>query len=82
MRAYRPVAVLTLAVSLSGWHGAAVAAPRQSAPAAIDIQRLGPQVGERMPDFHLPDQTGAMRTVRSVMGPKGAMLVFFRSADW
>ena len=48
----------------------------------IDVSKLGPQVGERVPDFNLPDQTGRMRTLQSIMGPKGAMLVFFRSADW
>jgi hypothetical protein len=48
----------------------------------IDVSKLGPQVGERVPDFSLPDQTGRMRTLQSITGPKGAMLVFFRSADW
>ncbi len=48
----------------------------------IDISKLGPQVGERVPDFRLKDQVGKTRTLDSVMGPKGAMLVFFRSADW
>ena len=28
------------------------------------------------------DQNGKSRNLRSIMGPKGAMLVFFRSADW
>jgi peroxiredoxin len=48
----------------------------------IDVSRLGPQVGERVPDFALPDQTGTTRTLQSVMGPRGVMLVFIRSADW
>lgn len=51
-------------------------------PAKIDVSKLGPQVGERVPDFSLKDQTGKTRTLQSIMGPKGAMLVFFRSADW
>jgi hypothetical protein len=42
----------------------------------------GPAVGDRVPDFAAPDQTGSTRTLQSIMGPKGAMLVFFRSADW
>ena len=49
---------------------------------AIDIHTLGPQVGARVPDFSLPDQAGQTRTLRSTFGPKGAVLVFFRSADW
>jgi hypothetical protein len=48
----------------------------------IDVSKLGPQVGERVPDFSLKDQHGKVWTRQSIMGPKGAMLVFFRSADW
>ena len=48
----------------------------------IDLSTLGPQVGERVPDFTLLDQTGQSRTLQSVMGATGAMLVFVRSADW
>lgn len=47
-----------------------------------DPQTLGPKVGERVLEFSLPDQHGATRTLKSVMGPNGAVLVFFRSADW
>jgi peroxiredoxin len=39
-------------------------------------------VGERVPDFSLPDHTGRVRNLESIMGPRGAMLVFLRSADW
>jgi hypothetical protein len=52
------------------------------APTKIDVGKLGPQVGERVPDFTLPDQSGKTWTLQSIMGPKGAMLVFYRSADW
>jgi peroxiredoxin len=48
----------------------------------VDISKRGPQVGERVPDFKLPDQTGNEQTLRSIMGRRGAMLVFVRSADW
>ena len=48
----------------------------------IEVSKLGPQVGERVPDFSLPDQNGKVWTRLSMMGPKGAMLVFVRSADW
>lgn len=48
----------------------------------IDVSSLGPQVGEKVPDFALPDQHGRARTLDSVMGERGAMLVFHRSADW
>jgi hypothetical protein len=48
----------------------------------VDVSRLGPQVGQRVPDFALTDQAGRTQTLQSIMGPRGAMLVFFRSADW
>jgi hypothetical protein len=60
---------------------AAQAAP--GAPAvSIDVSRLGPQVGDQVPEFSLRDQRGEVQTRDSIMGPNGAMLVFFRSADW
>ena len=63
-----------------------VAAAQQSADEAqrtrIDVSALGPQVGDRVPDFSLQDQDGQTRNLQSIMGPKGAMLVFVRSADW
>jgi hypothetical protein len=61
------------------------AQPGQPAPPArtrIDVSKLGPQVGDRVPDFALTDQSGQTQTLHSIAGPKGAMLVFIRSADW
>lgn len=49
---------------------------------APDVTKLGPQAGERVPEFALPDQHGRPRTLASLMGPKGLVLVFNRSADW
>ena len=48
----------------------------------IDPQTLGPKVGERVPEFSLPDQHGVTRSLSSTLGRKGVVLVFFRSADW
>lgn len=48
----------------------------------IDVSQLGPQPGEVVPDFRLPDAQGKTWTRDSIMGPKGAMLVFSRSVDW
>jgi len=44
--------------------------------------KYGPAPGQRAADFSLPAQDGRTQTLRSVMGPKGLMLVFYRSADW
>ncbi len=77
-------AVALLAVSCLVVGPAAGAARQQSSTPAmpLDVQKLGPQVGTRVPDFSLPDQHGQTRTLTSLMGPKGLMLVFYRSADW
>ena len=48
----------------------------------IEVDSLGPQVGERVPEFSLPDQNGRIRTRDSIRGPNGAILLFHRSADW
>ncbi len=44
--------------------------------------KTGPEIGASIPAFHAPDQTGRVRSLNSFMGPKGTLLVFFRSADW
>jgi peroxiredoxin len=49
---------------------------------AIDVASLGPQIGERVPEFALPDQAGRIQTLDSIRGPNGTMLLFHRSADW
>src|SRR5919108_4243123 len=54
----------------------------QTTRTRIDVSKLGPQVGQQVPDFSLPDQTGRTRNLQSIMGRRGAMLVFLRSADW
>lgn len=59
-----------------------VAQPPPAAGPAPDVRRLGPQVGDKLPAFSLQDQTGRPRTLESLMGPKGLMLTFSRSASW
>ena len=54
----------------------------QTAVAAPNVDALGPKVGDTLPAFTLQDQQGRTRPLSSLMGPKGAVLVFFRSADW
>jgi len=54
----------------------------QQAPAMIDTSKIGPRVGATVPPVAGVDQFGKPHTLNSIYGPKGAMLVFFRSADW
>ena len=42
----------------------------------------GPAIGETVPEFSLPDQDGTVRSLRRLLGEKGAILNFYRSADW
>jgi cytochrome c oxidase assembly factor CtaG len=60
--------------------GATVVLAQPQPPVALDA--LGPQPGTVVPAFSAVDQTGATRTLASIMGRRGAMLVFSRSADW
>jgi peroxiredoxin len=44
---------------------------------------LGPPVNTKAPDIGSPrDQAGTPRALASLMGEKGLVLFFFRSADW
>ena len=43
----------------------------QESRAPINVSALGPQVGEQVPDFSLPDQHGAVQTLDFDHGPKG-----------
>ncbi len=82
------VAVVIAALALVGGRSPAPASGQTRSPESrdeslrVDLSTLGPQVGEQVPDFTLPDQAGQTWNLESLMGPNGAMLVFFRSADW
>lgn len=42
----------------------------------------GPAIGSVVPGFALPDQSGGARTLASLTKENGAIVVFYRSADW
>ena len=50
--------------------------------ATNDGYTTGPEPGERVPEFALPDQRGTTRRLKDLTGPEGLFLVFHRSADW
>jgi hypothetical protein len=76
---YPRLTVLTLVLA-GALVGVAPVAGQQ--PARLDVSTIGPQVGTVAPAFAGTDQNGATRSLKSAAGPKGTMLVFFRSADW
>lgn len=69
---------ILLALSLVFAASFSLAAERES----IVVANLGPQIGEQVPNFQLPDQFGQMQNLDSIKGPNGTMLLFHRSADW
>ena len=43
---------------------------------------IGLEVGQKAPEFSARDQFGGEQTLETLKGPKGTILLFFRSADW
>ena len=85
----RVLSVLALSMAVAMASTASTVSPGGAAgqtaaaqPPMPDVQTLGPQVGTKVPDFSLTDQRGRTQTLTSIMGSRGAVLVFFRSADW
>jgi hypothetical protein len=56
--------------------------PQTPPPPPLDPGRPGPELGQPLPAFSLPDQDGRLRDFASLRGAKGLVLVFYRSADW
>jgi hypothetical protein len=54
----------------------------QHVAATNDLYTTGPEPGDSIPSFSLPDQRGIPRSLGDLAGPNGLMLVFHRSADW
>jgi hypothetical protein len=50
--------------------------------ATNDRYTTGPEPGQPIPDFALPDQNGFLSSLTNLTGPNGLLLVFHRSADW
>lgn len=44
--------------------------------------KTGVVIGQPIPSFRLLDQFGKWQDFNSVKGLRGAVLIFFRSADW
>ena len=46
------------------------------------LTSFGLAVGQQAPAFSARDQFGTEQTLDTLMGPRGTVLLFFRSADW
>jgi len=73
------VLVLQIALSFAAQMGADSATIRRLLSDASDI---GLAPGAAASEIRLKDQNGRERDLVSLTGPKGLVLVFFRSADW
>jgi len=52
------------------------------AAAQVSGIKTGPDVGQKVPAFEAHDQNGKLRTLATLRGSKGLVLLFVRSADW
>src|ERR1700680_9581 len=46
------------------------------------LTAIGLNVGQKAPAFSARDQFGAEQNLSTLKGPRGTVLLFFRSADW
>jgi hypothetical protein len=69
-------------LALAGVLAWALVQKRPEADHSSSFASAGPQVGQRLPEFRLPDTSGRMRTFADLTGPDGLVLVFNQSADW
>jgi hypothetical protein len=49
---------------------------------SLQGREYGPPVGTKMVGFELKDQEDKLHTLANILGPKGAIILFYRSADW
>lgn len=74
------ITLLWLFIAAGSGFGQTVPAKKPSGRNAEP--NYGPEVGETVPPFNLPDQNGKMQNLKSITGPNGAIILFYRSADW
>jgi hypothetical protein len=82
------LAAALLASALASIGAACTASGPEPTPASAtpapgaDASGPGPSVGETLPSFEAPDQTGRLWTFESLRGPKGLVLNVNRSVVW
>jgi len=74
----RFVWVIALAFSLTTLGFAQQGGPAEQSGSPV----IGLPTGEKASPFSLRDQFGQERTLESLKGSRGTVLLFFRSADW
>jgi len=74
--------MLLLAGSLACVFFALSAFPERCVPGQNAAPAIGLEIGQSAPAFEATDQLGRTQTNETLKGPKGTVLLFFRSADW
>jgi hypothetical protein len=77
-----PSIALALWLVALGPAVASLAGQQPNTSQTVDVDKVGPKVGDALPEFSLRDQNGEIHSLKSLLGSKGAIIVFFRSADW
>jgi hypothetical protein len=73
--------IMVAALFLVGLY--AFASAQENAPANHAVPpSVGLEIGQQAPAFAPPDQFGHEHSNETLKGSKGAVLLFFRSADW
>jgi cytochrome oxidase Cu insertion factor (SCO1/SenC/PrrC family) len=75
---------MKIAVAVLFVVGSAAFASGQERPATNrgSASSVGVEIGQQAPAFALPDQFGHQHSNETLKGPKGTVILFFRSADW
>lgn len=74
--------MFTRRAAIWGALSAMISSYALAAPFKGESIDIGPAVGTRVPAFAAIDSHGAHRSLQSLYGRKGLVLVFFRSARW
>jgi len=79
----RSLCLFGTTLALASWAWCADDRPRLApVPNADQNLTTRPAVGARIPAFEAVDQDGKPRTLDTLRGPNGLVLLFVRSADW
>jgi len=49
---------------------------------SLELMSIGLAVGQKAPSFSARDQNARTQSLETLEGPRGTVLLFFRSADW
>ena len=76
------IALGVILLALAPAVGSAARQQLNTPASSVDVETVGPRIGDALPEFSLHDQSGHMSSLKSLLGANGAVIVFFRSADW